>query len=251
MRLDVNACIFLKKYIVIEKENQVVQLIRNVMDEKGENTFCGSSDDYNESLEMALKMTPDIIFMDIDNTLDDLKGFLHEVLQYSQHKPVLVALSQTKEKAFFAYKNDFFDYILKPLTSLSIRRCLLKYQKTYPPLSSELICIKSNKDFNYLNTEDILFLKADNNTTDFYLKDGIVIHAFSTLKTYEKTLPGNFLRIHKSYIINRNFISRIHYGKSICVIKKSLHKIPFTKTFMDNVNSIVELLSNKAILTLN
>src|SRR5690606_20375234 len=101
----VNACIFLKKYIVIEKENQVVELIRNVIDEKGEYAFCGSSDDYNESLEMVLKMTPDIIFMDIDNTLDDLKGFLYEVLQYSEHQPVLVALSQTKEKAFFAYMN--------------------------------------------------------------------------------------------------------------------------------------------------
>src|SRR5690606_4928455 len=127
-----------------EKENQVVQLIRSVTEEKDEYAFCGSSNNYNESLEMVLKTTPDVIFIDIDNTLDDLRGLLYEILQYSTHKPILIALSNTKEKAFFAYKNDFFDYILKPLTSLSLRMCLLKYQKAYPLLSPELICIKSN-----------------------------------------------------------------------------------------------------------
>lgn len=142
-----------------------------------------------------------------------------------------------------------------------MQRSILRYQKTYPssicekacPKSQKCktVCLKSNKDYQYLNTEKILFLKADNNTTDFHMKDGAIIGAYKTLKTFESTLPQNFLRIHKSYIINICYISRIHYGKSICIIKYPFCKIPFTKTFIKNIESINKSLTNNTFVVLN
>ena len=93
--------------------------------------------------------------------------------------------------------------------------------------------------------------KADNNTTDFYMQDGSLVGAFKTLKSFEGVLPENFLRIHKSYIINKNYISRISYGKGICILKKESYKIPFTKTFIDNVAMINESLVKEALMALN
>ena len=161
-----------------------------------------------------------------------------------------MALSASKEDAFNAYKYDFSDFLLKPLNELSIRKSLLKHQKEHPVKVIDTLCLKSYKDYQYLNIENILYLKADNNTTDFYMADGSVISAYKTLKVFEKLLPQTFLRIHKSYIINRNYISRVHYGKSVCFINNE-HKLPFTKTFITNIDQINKDFSNNTMITLN
>jgi DNA-binding LytR/AlgR family response regulator len=188
--------------------------------------------------------------MNLDSKHINLCELLLEISFCDIAQPFFIGLSSLKEKSFDAYKFAFNDFLLKPLSEVSIRKAISKYQKKYAPKKSETICLKSYKDYQYLAIDDILYLKADNNTTDFYMSDGSVIGAYKTLKVFENNLPKEFLRIHKSYIINKNFISRIHYGKSMCIIRNE-HKIPFTKTFKENIDAINNLLSKNNIITLN
>ena len=74
---------------------------------------------------------------------------------------------------------------------MDLRICLKKFQKKYLLQNKKNICLKSYRDYQYLDTDEILYLKADNNTTDFYMKDGNTINAFKTLKTFEAKLPNN------------------------------------------------------------
>mgnify|MGYP003388062869 CR=1 FL=1 len=240
----------LKKHIIVAKKAETINHIKTIIDSFNTIVFSGSSENQDEALNMVFKNSPDIVFLDIDDTIDNLSEFLLEINQHSKNSPVFIALSSSKEHAYEAYRYDFFDYLLKPLTELSLRRCVLKYTKKHLLKKCETICLKSNKDYQYLNTNEILFLKADNNTTDFHMSDNTVISAYKTLKTFENTLPQNFLRIHKSYIINSNCISRIHYGKATCIIKNPSHKIPFTKTFIHNIDFINTFLSNNTFVTL-
>jgi len=241
----------LKQYMIIEKDVEITKNIRAIVNGFDDITFSGSADNGSEALTLIFKNNPDIIFLDIDNTINNLPEFLLDINQHSKNQSVFIALSSSKENAYNAYRYGFFDYLLKPLTELTLRRCVLRSIKKYPSQSCETICLKSNKDYQYLNTGEILFLKADNNTTDFHMKDGSIIGAYKTLKTFENTLPQKFLRIHKSYIINSKCVSRIHYGKAICIIKNPSYKIPFTKTFIGNIDSINTVLSNSAFITLN
>jgi DNA-binding LytR/AlgR family response regulator len=116
---------------------------------------------------------------------------------------------------------------------------------------SHTLCLKSYKDFHYLDTDEILYLKADNNSTDFVMKDGSTISAFKTLKTFENKLPKNFVRVHQSYILNINYVSRINYGKSICALKSGKLQLPFSKTYKDNIDSLKKILSKNTITALN
>lgn len=241
----------MKQYIIIEKDVRAAELIRSTVDSFEGIILSGSTDNESEALTLIFKNNPDIIFLDIDNTIDSLADFLLDINQHNKNQPVFIGLSFSKKHAYKAYRHDFFDYLLKPLTELTLQRSLLKYIKKYPSKTCETICLKSNKDYQYLNTDDILFLKADNNTTDFHMRDGSIIGTYKTLKTFENALPNFFLRIHKSYIINSYCISRIHYGKAICIINNPSFKIPFTKTFIENIDSINATLSNKAFITLN
>lgn len=189
-------------------------------------------------MNLILKSDFNLVFFNIDSKKINIADLLLGIQNSLKSKLKFIALSSKKEKAYEAYKYDFYDFILKPLSELSIRKSLLKFKKKQNKKKSKTICLKSNKDFRYLCVDEILFLKADNNTTDFHMLDGTVISAYKTLKTFENSLPKNFLRIHKSYIINSNCISRIHYGKSICTLNNYQDKLPFTKTFIDNIDLI-------------
>ena len=203
--------------------------------------FTYVSEKQELALNLILKSNFNLIFFNIDSTKINLSEFLLEIYNSNKSKPKFIALSSKKEKAYEAYKYEFYDFILKPLSELGIRKSLLKFKKKQSEKLNKTICLKSNKDYRYLYVDEILFLKADNNTTDFYMADGTIISAYKTLKTFEISLPKNFLRIHKSYIINSNCISRIHYGKSICTLSDNQYKLPFTKTFLNNINFINNL----------
>lgn len=105
---------------------------------------------------------------------------------------------------------------------------------------SLIICVKSYGDYRYIDSNDVLYLEADNNSTDIHLNNGEMITAFKTLKHFENTLPNSqFLRIHNSYMININQVSRIHTGNTVCYLKNSATKIPFSKSYKENIDLII------------
>ena len=110
---------------------------------------------------------------------------------------------------------------------------------------SLIICIKSYGDYRYIDSNDVLYFEADNNSTDIHLNNGEMITAFKTLKHFETVLPeSQFLRIHNSYIINVNQVSRIHTGNTVCYIKNSTTKLPFSKSYKDNVDLIINRIAS-------
>ncbi|MFN4198084.1 MAG: LytR/AlgR family response regulator transcription factor [Flavobacterium sp.] len=110
-------------------------------------------------------------------------------------------------------------------------------------LGRNVICIKSYGDYRFLELNEMAYLKADNNSTDITLSNGELITAFKTLKYFEENLPENFYRIHNSYMVNRDYISRIHTGNSECYIKDSKVKVPFSKGYKEKVEQIIEFLA--------
>lgn len=106
------------------------------------------------------------------------------------------------------------------------------------------IGVKSYGDYRFVDARDIQYLQADNNSTDIHLKNGETVTAFKTLKAFELALPKPFVRIHNSYIVNMDFVSRIHTGNSVCYIKDSNLKLPFSKSYKENVDSILNAISD-------
>lgn len=147
----------------------------------------------------------------------------------------------------------FFDYWILPHNEFDIRKTMLRLRKLHPKQETpSTICLKSYKDYRYLDTKNILYLKSDNNTTDFFMKDGSVISAFKTLKSFEDKLPKDFIRVHQSYILNSRYVSRINYGKSICSLNYGREEeLPFSKTYKDKIDSLKEMLSKTATKALN
>jgi DNA-binding LytR/AlgR family response regulator len=107
-----------------------------------------------------------------------------------------------------------------------------------------IICVKSYGDYRFIEAKDICYLQADNNSTDIHLYNGEMITAFKTLKHFEGVLASPFVRIHNSYIVNIDYVSRIHTGNSVCYIKNTTIKLPFSKSYKENVDSIINSITN-------
>lgn len=257
----------LKKYsyIIIDDDAESILKTRTIAEGFSELTFLASATNYHDGLHLVLEHRPSIIFLEIDpvEISSNLSlAFINELYRFLSLLPKIIVTTTKKELAFEAIQYGVFDYVLKPARSIDLLKAILKLEKTIPemntveirneiisplPLMQKLqniekpliLCIKSYGDYRYIDAADICYLQADNNSTDIYLNSGEMITAFKTLKHFEAILSHPFVRIHNSYIINKNYIARIHNGNSVCYIKNSIKKIPFSKTYKSNVDLII------------
>jgi two-component system LytT family response regulator len=71
------------------------------------------------------------------------------------------------------------------------------------------MAISTDTGIEFVKYNSIIFLEAQNNYTKINLIDGTSIIASKTLKYFEELLPSElFFRIHKTYLVNMNFVKR-------------------------------------------
>ncbi len=222
------------------------------LEEHDDFDFIGLSKNSGEGLNAILKFTPDIVFINLNEQAPDYFQMISELHQYIQELPILIGVSKSKDHAYQAIKCNFFDYWLMPYNEFDIRKSLLKLKKQTPKEAEpQTLCLQSYRDYHYVDTDDILYLQADNNATDFVMTDGSRINAYKTLKTFEQQLPNNFVRVHQSYILNTKYVARINYGKAICSLKGQKLQLPFSKTYKENVDGLKKILSKNTISAMN
>ncbi|WP_273567149.1 LytR/AlgR family response regulator transcription factor [Maribacter halichondriae] len=236
-------------YAIIDSDATSNLQLSHFLEEYGDFECVAVARDSQEGLNTILKNLPDLIIVNLNDKASEYFQMVIEMHLYLREVPLIIGISKTKAYAYDAIKNGFFDYWLQPYNEFEIRKSLLRLEKKMPKKEPNTLCLKSYSDFQYLNTNDILYLKSDNNTTEFVMKDGSVNNAFKTLKTFEDQLPTNFVRIHQSYIVNTNYISRINYGKNICSLKDQHKQLPFSKGYRGNVDGLKKMLSKKSIST--
>lgn len=240
------------KYSIINSDETSNLRLQEFLTEYGEFKCCSLAKNSIEGLNAILKHSPEIVFINLNENASAYFQMTMELHQYGNCIPIFIGISNNKNHAYEAIKNNFFDYWLLPYNEFDIRKSILRLKKLMPQEETpQTLCLKSYRDFQYLNTDDILYLRADNNATEFIMKDGTVNNAFKTLKTFESQMPKNFIRIHQSYMVNVNYISRISYGKAICTLKHRKVQLPFSKSYKANIDSLKQALTKNAISSLN
>ncbi|SHI93459.1 LytR/AlgR family response regulator transcription factor [Pseudozobellia thermophila] len=240
------------KYTIIDSDATSNLQLQHYLEEYGDFICTSQARNSDEGINAILKFSPHIVFIHLNGQAYEYFKMVMELHQYLDDLPIIIGLAKGKQYAYDAIKNGFFDYWLIPYNEFEIRKSIFRLKKQVPVTPEpQTLCLSSYRDFQYIDTDDILYLKADNNATEFIMKDGAIINAFKTLKTFENQLPRNFVRIHQSYIVNTNCISRISYGKSVCTLKHGKKQLPFSKSYRKNIDQLKQLLSKNAISSLN
>ena len=263
-------------YVIIDDNQESAEQTKTITDSFSELSYLGSASNYDEGLNLILEHNPQLVFLEISPT--DKKSnlslaLINELYRYLKVVPKIIVTTAKKDMAFDAIQYEVADYILKPLSRIDLVKSMLKLEKVNPVESQQavvlqpqvklepintpivkvetavqneplILCIKSYGDYRYIDTRDIAYFQADNNSTDIHLNNGEMITAFKTLKHFEGLLYYPFVRIHNSYIVNSNCISRIHTGNAVCYIKNTAIKLPFSKSYKVNVDLIIEQISS-------
>lgn len=183
-----------------------------------------------------LKTEPvDLIFLDIQ--MPKLKGL--EFLRILDKRPLVIITSAHQEYALESFELDVCDYLLKPFrfdrflkaTHKALELFQLKHPTTASPPppapeSPSQIFIKSDKRFVSIEFQDILYLESFGNYVKVWLADQFLLTS-RTLNSFEEKIPDDlFIRIHKSFIINKK---QVHFLEGNRVMLKNGQAIPLSK----------------------
>ncbi|WP_080779508.1 LytR/AlgR family response regulator transcription factor [Chryseobacterium phocaeense] len=172
-----------------------------------------------DSYKNLLKITPDIIFLDIqlnESTAFDLLS------KFNKIPSQIIFITAYENYAIQAIRNGATDYLLKPIKKIdfivAVNKALENIKKTQPvhtnPLQDNKVILSTLQGFKVINIADIVRCEADSSYTTFYLINKTKIMVSKTLHEFELTLPElNFFRIHHKHLINVDHLQEYIKGR--------------------------------------
>ena len=222
------------KCVIIEDEPQAVTLLKNILSSKFPNIeVLADFDKISVAAQFIKQHKPNFVFLDVQLNgelgIDIANHLTKDELDFE-----IIFTTAYGGFALEAFALSAVDYVLKPINEErlieAINRVLKKHQVSLEQLkilqevsttdNIEKIVLSMNEKKIIVNVSDIIFLKADNVYTEFYLKNGVKHVVSKPLKEYELLLSQtNFYKPHRSYIINKDAIKV--YQKSNSEIEMS------------------------------
>ncbi len=166
-----------------------------------------------EAKEKILNGNPNVLFLDIN--MPELDGF--DLLDSLTKKDfAIVFVTAHKDYGIQAVKAGAIDYILKPIVIKELQQAVNKITEYFNQKKSDLvtdnekpgrITLSHTGGFSVIEMKDIVRLEAESNYTRVFVQDKKTYFVSKPLKVFEDNLKDNiFFRVHRSYIINLNFV---------------------------------------------
>lgn len=214
------------KVLVVEDEMIIADTITDAINSFGYKALEPEIN-YSNAIESIKRELPDIGIFDIrlsgKRTGIDLAKVVQETYKFpfifltSNSDKLTLDNAKLTEPAAFLVKpfnnEDLFAAIELALHNYSQQK--EKQVKAINSLLKKAIFIKEKDGLTRVNLDDIVYIKSDNVYIEFRTKEGQKYIVRSTLSEYETKLNCNFLRIHRSYIINLEFLERVEHSNII------------------------------------
>ena len=192
-------------------------------------SVIGEAENINEAYQFIKSKSPDLVFLDVEmpfgNAFDLLEKF--ESIDFE-----VVFVTAFSKYAIDAIQLSASNYLLKPLSIDDLITAVEKVTANVAnkqQLRSSSILLENlnieNKQlkklvlpvmdgFEVVVLKDVVWCEANDNLTVFHLIDGTKKTVCKTLKFYKEALSNyDFIRVHKSYIININYVKKYKKGK--------------------------------------
>lgn len=194
---------------------------------------------YNDSIsarnEISRRNDIELVFLDIQ--MPEMDGF--DFIGSLEFPPNIIIVTSSEAYARKAFDMNVVDYLVKPITYARFCKAIDKVIKYYARKESgnlaeeEEIFIKKGSSLVKIKIKDIIYVEALENYVTLSTKDDrFTIHF--TMKAIENHLPtGSFVRVHRSYIVNKNMIQTIKENSLDLKVGDNIVSIPVGKSFRD------------------
>lgn len=202
--------------IIIDDEPLSVKLLESYTEICADTILVQKFTNPIEALHFLETCTADLILLDVQ--MPELNGI--KFIKILQKKCLIVLTTAYPEYAVNAYDLDVVDYLLKPIV----------YERFLQAVSKVKEQLEAQKDtVNPKPAEDYFFVKSEYKMLKVYfkdimylegLRDYVALHTkqckiltLQSMKSFEQILPQNFVRVHKSYIVNTDEITIVNNNK--------------------------------------
>ncbi|TDQ06461.1 LytR/AlgR family response regulator transcription factor [Pedobacter metabolipauper] len=231
--------------ILIDDEPLARDIVKHYLSSFPDIEVVAECSDGFEGIKAITQHQPDFIFLDIQ--MPKINGF--EMLELLDKHPAVIFTTAFDEYAIKAFEVSAVDYLLKPIEKsrfdLAIQKLPLRLTNAEISATQELldsaalspaqnnrVVVKKNGVIKIIAVSDIHYLEADDDYVKLSTTEGI-FHKNKTMSFFEQTLDSaQFIRIHRSYIINLAQVTRIELKEkdSYIVLLKSDIWLPVSKT---------------------
>lgn len=228
------------KCIIVEDETLAQEVIKSHLQQVDRFELVGTYRNAPEALQALTTQDVDLMFLDI--RLPGMSGL--QFLQSLPNLPLVVLTTAYAEYALEGYEFNVIDYLLKPISFERFLKTVNKIvdgkllpQPSKEPgkLMGDHFFVKSNSKFFRVNFSAISYIEGMRDYLKIHTGENTLI-THQTMTDIEKLLPaGQFIRVHKSYIVAISHIQAI-YGNSIEVDSIT---IPIGISYKDKVMELV------------
>jgi len=202
------------KCIIVDDEPIARKGIKKLVDQISQLELLNTFNSAKAASEYINTTAVDLIFLDIQ--MPGINGI--EFARTIPKHTLIIFTTAYSEYALDSYEVDAVDYLVKPIDTAKFRKAVDKAityhsllldeeeKKSIENIEDEFIFVKSNRRYFKVSLKDILFIEGLKDYVIIQQEDQRIITRMTVKSIHEMLPQSTFLRINRSYIVNRNKI---------------------------------------------
>ena len=213
--------------MIVDDEPLAVRLLESYVEKTPDLKLMDSFTDSINAINAIKEQKPDLLFLDIQMPNIDGMELAHSLPEETR----VVFTTAFKEYAFESYEVNALDFLLKPvrynkfLAAVEKARKLCSPRTVVQPQQPNTVFIRVDGEWRNIVIDQIVYVNGMKDYVLFYLdgeKKPLISHL--TMKAVEEMLPSDrFLRVHRSYIIAVDKISKVDRNDCIYIGNEVIH----------------------------
>lgn len=213
------------------------------------NVECFEASMGTESLFIMKKHTPDFVFLNsklMDGTGFEYANLLREVNCYAK----FIFMGEDIEESITAFRFQAFYYLLRPFREEDLQFLLYRMGKEQGEKAKSYLRklpIEGQEGIRYIFPEDIVYVSKnkENKTVSIYTTNNQYISTYTLQDLENKLNAYDFLRVHKSYLINMSYVQELkpYYNGTynLYLDKYDEQPIPVSRNYVKRLRNKIEL----------
>jgi len=238
------------KTLIIDDEPLAAGIVEEFLRSNSRFEILEICQDGFEGLKAIQKHKPDLIFLDVQ--MPKITGF--EMLELLDEPPAVIFTTAFDEYALAAFDAKAIDYLLKPFSKSRFQQALNRFLERYEveqggqnsaisslAEKSQRLVVRVKNEIKIIPVDQVSYFEAADDYVNIVTESGAFLKKM-TMKSLEEALsPDRFARIHRSYILNLNEVTRIEpYEKdSYLVFLRNGKKLPVSKTGYSRLRQVL------------
>lgn len=240
----------MKKVAIVDDESSGRKLIKEYLAEYPSLILIAEANNGVDAVKLLNEFKPDLVFLDIQ--MPGLSGF--EVLTHLEEIPQVIFSTAYDKYALKAFEVHALDYLLKPYTLERFKMAVQKtenknFTESMRPLAESLIMekqtfperilVQSGKKLITISVKEIIRVEAYGDYCKLITQTGVFLSNFGISVLETKLNPTYFVRVHRSDIINLNFVKELNkYANSFDVVMQNADVVRVSRGYMDNLKKL-------------